>query len=141
MTCELVSLLFPLETQPLPILLPDRQYKVVKGSEVPFSQFCLAVANQPALGVLANTFLRGIYISRVTQLLMCIIDKILNFSSIRNMDLCGVLFCPSWTPPAIPSWTPQVSPSWTLCCLEGTSFQNFLVAFDSKRIVADLFSD
>ena len=52
-----------------------------------------------------------------------------------------LLFCPSWTPPAIPSWTPQVSPSWTLCCLEGTSFQNVLVAFDSKRIVADLFSD
>ena len=122
-----------------------------QGSEVTFSQFRLAIANRPALGALANTSLRGIYISCVTQSLICIIGKTLFkfFFDRKHGFIWGfiststtvLILCPSWTPPASPSWTPQVSPSWTLCCLEGTSLRNVLVAFDSKRTIADLFSD
>ena len=82
---------------------------------------------------------------------MCIIDKIL-FKILfdrKHGFLWGIIsisttvfvLCPSWKLPASPSWTPQVSSSWTFCCLEELRSKTFLVAFGSKRTVADLFSD
>ena len=100
------------------------------------------IANRPTLGALANTSLRGIYISCVTQSLMCSIEEIIFkfFFDRKHGFTWGFISTTTIALILCPSWTPLASLSWTLSCLDKTLLRNFLVASGSKRTVADLFS-